>query len=87
MGVFSWIILGLIVGVIAKILTPGRDPGGIIMTIILGITGAFIGGFISSTLGLGSVTGFDPRSLGIAVVGSILLLLIYRSLKKKNKDA
>ena len=84
MGVLSWIILGLIVGIIAKILTPGKDPGGFIMTIILGITGAFIGGFISSAIGLGRVTGFDIRSLGIAVVGSILILLIYRRLKKRN---
>ena len=84
MGVLSWIILGLIVGIIAKILTPGKDPGGFIMTIILGITGAYIGGFISSAIGLGRVTGFDIRSLGIAVVGSILILLIYRRLKKRN---
>ena len=84
MGVLSWIILGLIVGIIEKILMPGKDPGGIVMTIILGITGAFLGGFISSTLGFGSVTGFDIRSLLIAVVGSIMLLIIYRALRKKK---
>ena len=85
MGVLSWIILGLIVGIIAKILMPGKDPGGIVMTIILGITGAFLGGYISSTLGLGSVTGFDIRSLGIAVVGAFLILLIYRRIKSRNR--
>ena len=84
MGVLSWIILGLFIGIIAKLLTPGKDPGGVIMTIILGITGAFIGGFIGSALGLGEVTGFNIRSLGIAVVGAFLILLIYRRLKKQK---
>jgi uncharacterized membrane protein YeaQ/YmgE (transglycosylase-associated protein family) len=84
MGIFSWIILGLIVGIIAKLLMPGKDPGGFFITIILGIAGAFVGGFIGSTLGLGSVTGFDIRSLLIAVGGSILVLIIYR-VTKKNK--
>ena len=71
MGILSWIILGLIVGIIAKFVMPGKDPGGVFITIILGIAGAFVGGFIGSTLGLGSVTGFDIRSLLIAVGGSI----------------
>ena len=82
MGILSWIILGLIVGIIAKFLMPGSDPGGFFITIILGIAGAFVGGFIGSTLGLGSVSGFDIRSLLIAVGGSILLLVIYRAIKK-----
>ena len=84
MGILSWIILGLIVGIIAKFVMPGKDPGGIFITIILGIAGAFIGGFIGSTLGLGSVRGFDIRSLLIAVGGSILLLIIYRVIKKEK---
>ena len=83
MGILSWIILGLIVGIIAKFVMPGKDAGGVFITIILGIAGAFVGGFIGSTLGLGSVTGFDIRSLLIAVGGSILLLIIYRAIKKK----
>jgi uncharacterized membrane protein YeaQ/YmgE (transglycosylase-associated protein family) len=84
MGILSWIILGLIVGIIAKFVMPGKDPGGVFITIILGIAGAFVGGFIGSTLGLGSVTGFDIRSLLIAVGGSILLLIIYRAIKKNK---
>ena len=84
MGILSWIILGLIVGIIAKFFMPGKDPGGVFITIILGIAGAFVGGFIGSTLGLGSVTGFDIRSLLIAVAGSILLLIIYRAIKKNK---
>jgi uncharacterized membrane protein YeaQ/YmgE (transglycosylase-associated protein family) len=84
MGVLSWIILGLIVGIIAKFVIPGKDPGGIFITIILGIAGAFVGGFIGSALGLGSVTGFDIHSLLIAVGGSILLLIVYRAIKKEK---
>ena len=82
MGIFSWIILGLIVGILAKFIMPGKDPGGIFITIVLGIAGAFVGGFIGSALGFGSVTGFDIRSLFLAVGGAILLLVIYRVIKK-----
>jgi len=82
MGIFSWIILGLIVGIIAKFIMPGKDPGGFFITIVLGIAGAFVGGFIGSAIGFGSVTGFDIRSLLLAVGGAILLLAIYRVIKK-----
>jgi len=82
MGILSWIILGLVVGIIAKFLMPGQDPGGIFITILLGIAGAIGGGFISSAIGFGEVTGFDLRSLIIAVGGSIILLAIYRVVKK-----
>jgi uncharacterized membrane protein YeaQ/YmgE (transglycosylase-associated protein family) len=83
MGIISWIILGLIVGVIAKFIMPGKDPGGIFITILLGIAGAIGGGFVSSAIGFGKVTGFDLRSLIIAVCGSVVLLIIYRAVKKK----
>jgi uncharacterized membrane protein YeaQ/YmgE (transglycosylase-associated protein family) len=82
MGILAWIILGLIVGILAKFIMPGKDPGGIFITIILGIAGAFVGGFIGSALGFGSVTGFDIRSLLLSVGGAILLLVIYRVIKK-----
>ena len=82
MGFIVWILLGLVVGVIAKFLMPGKDPGGIIITILLGIAGAFVGGFVSSALGFGSVTGFDLRSLLIAVLGAVALLAVYRMFKK-----
>jgi len=59
MGILSWIVMGLIVGLLAKFIMPGRDPGGLIITILLGIAGAFIGGLIGSYLGLGTVTGFN----------------------------
>jgi uncharacterized membrane protein YeaQ/YmgE (transglycosylase-associated protein family) len=59
MGILSWIVMGLIVGSLAKWIMPGKDPGGIIVTIFLGIAGAFVGGFIGSILGFGTVTGFN----------------------------
>ena len=82
MGFIAWIVLGLIVGIIAKFLMPGKDPGGFFITILLGIAGAFVGGFISSRLGFGGVTGFDLRSLLVAVGGAVLLLVVYRFFKK-----
>lgn len=81
MGILSWILLGLIVGVLAKWIMPGSDPGGIIVTILIGIAGAFIGGLIASAVGLGSVTGFNIGSLAIATVGALLLLWGYRRLR------
>ena len=77
-----WIVLGLVAGVIAKFIMPGKDPGGFIVTIILGIVGALIGGFISTMLGFGDVTGFNLPSIIVAVLGSILLLVIYRMVKR-----
>lgn len=82
MGFISWIILGLIVGIIAKIIMPGKDPGGFIVTILLGIGGAFVGGFLGSFLGMGDVTGFNISSLLLATGGAILLLILYRVIKK-----
>jgi uncharacterized membrane protein YeaQ/YmgE (transglycosylase-associated protein family) len=77
-----WIVLGLIAGIIAKMLMPGRDPAGFIITIILGIVGAVVGGFISTRLGFGDVTGFNLPSIIIAVLGAMLLLFIYRMVKR-----
>ncbi len=79
MGILSWIIFGLVAGVIAKLLMPGRDPGGCIVTMLLGIAGAFVGGFIFEQLtGRPDVIRFDLGSLAVAVVGAIVVLLIYR---------
>ena len=79
-----WIILGLVAGVLAKWIMPGRDPGGFIVTIILGIVGALVGGFISVKLGFGDVTGFNLPSILIAVLGAMLLLFIYRMVKSRG---
>ena len=84
MGFISWIIMGLIVGVLAKLIMPGKDPGGMFITIGIGIAGAFVGGFIGSKLGLGAVTGFNIGSIVIATAGAILLLALYRAIKKKK---
>ncbi len=82
MGIFSWIFMGLIVGALAKFIMPGEDPGGIFVTILIGIAGAFVGGFIGSAIGLGDVTGFNLGSLLLATGGALLLLFVYRRIKK-----
>ncbi len=82
MGILSWIIMGLIVGVLAKWIMPGKDPGGIIVTICIGIAGAFLGGFIGPLLGIGDVSGFNLISFILAIGGAILLLVLYRVIKK-----
>jgi uncharacterized membrane protein YeaQ/YmgE (transglycosylase-associated protein family) len=81
MGILSWILLGLVVGVLAKWILPGDDPGGFVITALIGIAGAVVGGFIASRLGLGTVTGFNLGSLAIAVGGSLLLLVLHRKLR------
>lgn len=83
-GILSWILFGLVAGVIAKLLMPGRDVGGCIITIVIGIAGALLGGFLATRLGFGGISGFDFRSLVIAVIGSILLLLIFRALRGRR---
>lgn len=82
MGILSWIVLGLIAGVLAKLIMPGKDPGGFIITILLGIAGAFVGGWIGTVLGVASFTGFTLQGVVVATVGAIVLLAIYRALKK-----
>lgn len=84
MGIIYWIIFGLIAGAVAKLIMPGDDPGGVIVTIIIGIAGALVGGFVATSLGLGSVSGFNFGSFVIAIIGAIVLLAIYRAMKKKS---
>lgn len=82
MGIIAWIIFGLIAGFIAKLLMPGKDPGGFFITILLGIAGALVGGFIATSLGYGGVDGFNIGSFVVAVLGSIILLIGYRLLRR-----
>ena len=82
MGILSWIILGLIAGALAKLAMPGKDPGGIIVTILIGIGGAFVGGFLGSLVGREGVTEFSIASIITAMVGAIVLLFLYRQLRK-----
>jgi uncharacterized membrane protein YeaQ/YmgE (transglycosylase-associated protein family) len=81
MGILSWLLLGLIVGVLAKWIMPGNDPGGIFITIGLGIAGAFVGGFLASLLGIGTAGGFSVGSIAVATGGALLLLWGYRRIK------
>jgi len=78
MGLLAWIVMGLLAGIVAKFIMPGPDGGGIVMTILLGIVGAIVGGFVGQMLGLGTFNGFDLRSFGLAVLGSLLLLVAFR---------
>ena len=79
MGFIGWIVLGLLAGVIAKAIMPGNDPGGFIVTALIGIVGAFLGGFIATQLGIGSVdTFFDISTWLCAIGGALILLAIYR---------
>ncbi len=81
MGIIGWIVLGLLAGAIAKLILPGDDPGGFIVTTLIGIAGALLGGFIASALDIGDLDEFfDIGTWLIAIAGSLLLLLIYRLL-------
>lgn len=81
MGIISWIIFGLIAGIIAKWIMPGRDGGGFILTAVLGVIGAVVGGWISTLFGFGKVDGFNIGSFAVAVVGAIVVLWIYRKVR------
>ncbi len=76
-GILGWIVFGLVVGVIAKLLMPGRDPGGFIITILLGIAGSVLGGFVGRALGM---YGPGTRGAGwiMSILGAVILLAIYR---------
>jgi uncharacterized membrane protein YeaQ/YmgE (transglycosylase-associated protein family) len=83
MGIIAWIIFGLIAGVIAKLLMPGRDGGGFILTCILGIVGAVVGGWLATMFGIGGdISGFNLHSFLVAVVGAILVLGIFRLVRR-----
>ena len=83
MGIFAWIILGLVAGALAKLLMPGKDGGGWILTMLLGIAGAFVGGYLGSVLGLGGATdGVNLGSIITATAGAVVLLVLYRLVKK-----
>ena len=82
MGILGWILFGLVVGIVAKFIMPGRDPGGILMTIVLGIVGALLGGYIGQALhlyGPGEPAGFVGATLG-----AILVLWIYRIVSRRR---
>jgi uncharacterized membrane protein YeaQ/YmgE (transglycosylase-associated protein family) len=82
-GIVGWILFGLIVGVIAKLIMPGRDPGGIIVTMLLGIVGAVLGGFLGRSLGF-----YGPQQAAgwlMSIVGAIVVLMLYRVLAGRSR--
>ena len=81
-GVLGWILFGLVVGIVAKLLMPGRDPGGIIVTMMLGIIGAVVGGFVGRALG--SLWPEEPAGFLMSLVGAIALLAIYRLVARRT---
>ncbi|MFI6136825.1 GlsB/YeaQ/YmgE family stress response membrane protein [Streptomyces griseus] len=85
MGIISWIILGLLAGVIAKILLPGRDPGGIVGTTVIGIVGAFVGGWLSSKF-LDRPISNDFYDTATWIAGSLVLLIAYRLLFGNSRE-
>jgi uncharacterized membrane protein YeaQ/YmgE (transglycosylase-associated protein family) len=84
MGIVAWIALGFLAGLIAKWIMPGREAEGFILTIVLGIAGALVGGFIGTRIGFGDIDGFDPRSLALAVGGALLLVFLFRLVRRKG---
>ncbi|MGW0315460.1 GlsB/YeaQ/YmgE family stress response membrane protein [Streptomyces flavidovirens] len=89
MGIIAWIILGLLAGAIAKFLLPGRDPGGILATMIIGVLGALLGGFLAQALfDVDPMDGFFEVSSWLsAIIGSLILLVIYRAVAGKRHHA
>ena len=83
MGILIWLVFGLIVGAIAKLLMPGRDPGGFIVTILIGIVGSFIGGGISYLI-FGGRDAFQPAGWIMSILGAIVLLFIYRQFARRS---
>jgi len=83
MGLLTWVVFGLVTGAIARLFVPGSGVYGLVVTTVLGVVGALVGGFIGAQLGIGAIDGFDLRSIAIAVGGSIILLLGYRAVGRR----
>ena len=81
MGIIAWAVFGLAAGALAKWIMPGKDPGGLLVTMFIGIAGAMAGGFLASLVGFGGVTGFNLGSMATAVAGALALLWAYRKMK------
>lgn len=81
-SILTWALLGLIAGAIAKKIMPGKDPGGLLVTILIGIAGAVVGGFIAELLGFRPASGFNFYSIIVAIAGALVVLWGYRKLKE-----
>ena len=82
MGILAWILFGLVIGFIAKLLMPGRDPGGFIVTILLGIAGAMVGGFVGRAMGFYGEG--DSAGWLMSILGAIILLALYRMVARRR---
>ena len=78
MGILSWVVVGLIAGLLAKLILPGDNPGGLIVTTVIGMVGAVVGGFVIGILGGAGATGFNVWSILVATLGAVILLFVYR---------
>ncbi len=87
MGIVSWILVGLVAGLLAKWGMPGEGPGGLLITIILGMAGASVGGFIVSILGGTGATGFNIGSIIGATIGALILLFVYDLIARRDRTA
>ncbi|MET8860207.1 GlsB/YeaQ/YmgE family stress response membrane protein [Streptomyces sp. NPDC059445] len=88
MGIIAWILIGLLAGAIAKLLLPGKDPGGIIITMLIGVAGGLLGGWLGKVIfGVDSIDGFFDLSTWIAAIaGSLILLVLYRVLTGNSRS-
>ena len=84
MGLISWVVVGLIAGLLAKWVTPGPDPGGIFVTALIGMAGASVGGFVVGILGGSGATGFNVWSVLVATLGAVILLYVYRLITRRT---
>ena len=82
MGFLSWILLGFIAGALAKFIMPGKDPGGCLITTVIGVVGAIVGGYLATMAGYGKIESFDLGGIFLATLGAIVLLVVYRIVKK-----
>lgn len=83
MGILAWVVFGLVAGFLSRFLLPGPDAGGCLFTTIVGILGAVVGGFIGTQMGWGTVQAFDLRSMGLAVLGGVVVLFVRRMMMKR----
>jgi uncharacterized membrane protein YeaQ/YmgE (transglycosylase-associated protein family) len=82
-GSIAWIVVGLIAGILGKLIMPGRDPGGFLLTIVIGMVGALVGGLVVQLLGGTGLTGFNVWSILVATLGAVILLAIYRLVARR----
>ena len=87
MGLLSWVVMGLLAGLLGRFLTPGRDAMGCVMTVLTGIVGAIVGGFVATWAGFGGFRGFDVYSLLVATAGAVLFLIVLRLLRGGKRES